>query len=288
MKSYTTLRNLYGSFTSNTTTSNLTLGDQLINDGIRKIIGMPDDWYFLEATTTIPTVATQNSYLLPYNFDKLNTITITIGNYKYPVYEVPNRQYWDELQKINYSSTIPEYYYIDTGKIFIYPTPSASANTITYNYRLGVRDLANADFTTGTVSITNGATAVTGIGTTFTAAMVGRYLQVTADGYWYKIATFTSTTSIGLEKTFQGTTVVAGPYTIGEMSVLPEDFQDLPIYYAAMMYFTIRNADIRKEKEFAVLWEEGIKRLEAYSSKSSVVSIKKPRQLINPNLFITA
>jgi len=38
MLSYTTGRNLYGSLTNNTTTTNLTLGDTLINQSQRKIL----------------------------------------------------------------------------------------------------------------------------------------------------------------------------------------------------------------------------------------------------------
>ena len=37
MLSYTGSRNLYGSLTNNTTATNLTLGDTLINQSIRKI-----------------------------------------------------------------------------------------------------------------------------------------------------------------------------------------------------------------------------------------------------------
>ena len=126
MKSYTTLRNLFGTFCGNSTTSNLTLGDQLINDGIRKIIGMSTSWYFLEATATTTTIATQRNYLLPYNFNKMNSVTMTIGTYKYPILEVSDRKYWDRLQIVPYSSSIPIYYFIDAGQLYIYPTPAVS------------------------------------------------------------------------------------------------------------------------------------------------------------------
>jgi len=37
--------------------------------------------------------------------------------------------------------------------------------------------LSNADYTTGTITLTDEDATVTGAGTTFTAGMVGRYLK---------------------------------------------------------------------------------------------------------------
>lgn len=71
-----------------------------------------------------------------------------------------------------------------------------------------------APYTTGTASITAGSTAVTGSGTTWTAAMVGRKVRFGSDTAWYRIATFVSTTSITLENVYQGTTATAATYDI--------------------------------------------------------------------------
>lgn len=55
------------------------------------------------------------------------------------------------------------------------------------------------DYTTGTVAVANSTGVVTGSGTTFTSSMVG--LGFKADGHteWYRIKTFSSTTSITIE-----------------------------------------------------------------------------------------
>ena len=289
MKSYTTLRNLYGSLTQNTLTDNLTFGDQMINDGIRKIIAMPKRWDFLDTTSTTVTVASQSNYKTPYNFDKLYTVTITVGTTKYTVKEVPNREYWDMLQEsTNVTSDTPEWYFLDSGQINFYPAPASSGNTINFNYKQSVRDLSNADYTTGTVTATNASTTITGAGTTFTAAMVGRYLKVNADGFWYKIASFTNATTIVLDKAFQGTTVAGAAFTIGEMPILPESFHDLPVFYAVMMYYTYKNTDFKKERDFAQLWVTGLKDLEAYAgNRSSGVLIEDDSMMQNPNLNVT-
>jgi hypothetical protein len=255
MKSYTALRNLYGVITNNTNTTNLTNGDQWINDAHRIMISYSNGDY-TEGLATDTTVASQQNYELPYNYEKLNSVTITVGTYKYPIVEVTDRKFWDVLQQTTgFTSTIPQYYYIDAAKIYFYPTPSANGNTINYSYKIAVRDLANADYTTGTVTLTNASTAVTGAGTTFTAAMVGRYLKGNTDGYWYKIAGFTNATSITLAKAFQGTTGAGLAFTIGEMPIIPEAFHQNLVDYAAHQYFLI-NEDLQRSREFERKWNE--------------------------------
>lgn len=70
------------------------------------------------------------------------------------------------------------------------------------------------DYTTGTVTVTNGSRTVTGSGTTFTASMVGRKFRVGSENAFYYIESFTSTTVVTLRDIYQGTTQSAGTYTI--------------------------------------------------------------------------
>lgn len=287
MKSYSTLRNLYGVLTGNTELTNLTIGDQFINDAQRMMISNSNSDY-TEGLSTDITVASQQSYELPYNYEKLNSVTITVGNYKYPVLEVTDRQFWDLLQQTqSFTSTIPQYYFIDVGKIYFYPTPSANNNTITFSYKIIVRDLQNADYTTGTVTLTNGSASVTGAGTTFTAGMVGRYLKLNSDGYWYKIGSFTNATTITLTKKYQGITG-SGAYTIGEMPIIPEAFHQNLVDYAVMQYW-YKNQDINQAREYEKRWNEGLK-LSAQDGgdKTTNVVIGDQKEIHNPNLFITA
>jgi len=66
------------------------------------------------------------------------------------------------------------------------------------------------DYLTGTVSITQDTRVVTGVGTTFTADMVGRYINfaydTSAQTEWYRIVKFNSTTEIIIEADFAGAT----------------------------------------------------------------------------------
>lgn len=287
-KSYTTLRNLYGTLTNNTDTTNLTNGDQWINDAHRMMISYSNGDYTEELRTDL-TVASQQSYELPYNYEKLNSVTVTVGTYRYPVVEVTDRQFWDLLQQTsNFTSTIPQYYFIDAGKIYFYPTPSANNNTINFSYKVAVRDLANADYVTGTVTLTNGSTAVAGAGTTFTAVMVGRYLKSNTDGFWYKIASFTNATTITLAKKYQGITGAGLAYTIGEMPIIPEAFHQNLVDYAVGQYWW-QNKDIQQAREYERRWNEALKLCaEDSGDKTGNVVIGDQKEIHNPNLFITA
>ncbi len=55
------------------------------------------------------------------------------------------------------------------------------------------------DYTTGTVTVDTVTGAVTGSGTTFTAAMVGRGFKATGHSVWYRVKTYTSATAIVIE-----------------------------------------------------------------------------------------
>jgi len=88
------------------------------------------------------------------------------------------------------------------------------------------RNLTVADYTTGTVTVTQNSATITGSGTTFTANMVGRWFQVTTntlDSYWYRISAYTSATVITLESVYEGASGSGLSYKIGESMETPEE-----------------------------------------------------------------
>lgn len=290
MKSYTTLRNQFGALTNNTATTNLTLGDQLINDSLRYLT---TKYFFNERTYTVPggTIASTANYSLPYNIKTIINVYISVGNIRYQPKEVPNRAFWDALNFVSYTSDIPQYYYIWNKQIYFFPTPASSSNAITINYKARITDLSQADYTTGSVGVTTATTTVTGVGTTWTSAMAGRWLQITAptgDNNWYEIASVATTTSLTLVNAYQGTTIASGAsYIIGEMPWLGEDYQDLPVYRACEIYFTSRVPDPERASLYKGLYDTGVDALDAeFGSKSWSVAITPANtEVINPNLF---
>ena len=301
MKSTTTLQNLFGSLTTNSGTNNLALGLQLINDETRRVCA-DRDWDFLQKTATDSTVASQQFYYLPYDYDELIDVTIVNGTTKYTPRECPSREQWDLLnQQTTYSSNFPEWYFVFNGQIGFWPIPSTSTSSnITYAYRRKIIDLSIADYTTGTVdAVTSGSTSVTGSGTSWNSTMVGRYIKInptgtafsSGDGNWYEITAAPAATTLTLRKAYNGTTLTAGAgatYTIAQISPLPEAFQDLPVYRAVVTYYT----SVQPEATRAQLYEKKAESLydalkRTYGNKTTDPTINATqRWILNPNLNI--
>lgn len=301
MLSYTGSRNLYGKFTQDKSTENLAHGDTLINLAIREILGIAD-WDFMERTATQNTVADQQFYDLPADFQKvINGPYVVIDNTRYTPKEVPNRRFWDDLNRQeNWSSDFPEWYFIFNGQLGLYPKPSSSTtDALVIPYKKRFSDLSLADYTTGTVDIlTNGDATVTGDSTVWTAPMAGRWLKVaptdvatsSGDGAWYQIESRTSNTVLELTRKYLGTSLLTGAaasYIIGEMSPLPEDYHILPIFKAAEQYWLPK--DDKRHAEYAQKYEilkTQMMKDEGSKTTSPVIDDGLSRQIINPNLTV--
>lgn len=268
MKSYTALRNLYAKFTQNDTANNLADGDNYINDSIRTVYNLRGGkWWFLEGTKDVATIANQREYQVPNGFRKIMDLYVSVGSTIYlpePVYD-PDRWNLILAYRIGASDT-PMFYFRRGNKVAFAPIPASTGSLITFRGRLQPSDLSIADYTTGSVvSITSGATALIGTGTTWTADMVGRYIRITqttaangGDGEWYQIGTYTSATSIGLLKPYEGTTITAGTaaYTIGQMSLIPEAYDTAPVYRAAAQYWEA-NGEVARAQQYWMLYDGG-------------------------------
>jgi len=228
-------------------------------------------------------VASQQFYNLPARASRVYTPTVTIGTTQYTPIEIQTREEWDVLnQSTDVKSDTPEYYFIFGGQFGFYPTASsATANAISVPYLQTHKDLSIADYTTGTItSIANGATTLTGASTSWTDKMVGRFIQITdsnsdntGDGVWYEIATFTSATVFELKAPYQGQTLTAtaaAAYTLGQVSIIPEDFQMLPVFKSAETYFTSVQPDPERAGLYKLLYIEGLRDMQNELGAKSV------------------
>jgi len=83
-------------------------------------------------------------------------------------------------------------------------------------------------YDTGTVTVTQDSTTVTGDGTTFTEAMIGRLFIVDDDDNWYEISAFVSATEITLASSYTGSTTVGASYNIYKTDYpLASDFKKM-------------------------------------------------------------
>jgi len=150
---------------------------------------------------------------------------------------------WSEEwgQQNYYSPGIPAYYHIvfDSGVPYVEIAPvDTDSRTIFYDYVPYLTPMV--EYTTGTVSVTNGDATVTGSGTDFLSNVsAGDWFRIDADGIgsssvWYEVSSVTNATSLELTSTYAGTTVSGKAYTISEEPTLPPIFHPLIIAKASL------------------------------------------------------
>jgi hypothetical protein len=276
---------------NDTSSTSLVIFKRFMNNGYHVVLselGRPHT----EKTQTASTVADQQFYTLPSEVLFVKAVKVTSNSIEYPMEPIIDQETWDVLNAdVTGTSDIPTFYFVRPGfgingtEIGLFPTPASAGNTITVVYEAGDKDLANDEYTTGTVTLTNGSATVTGSGTTFTAAMVGRYFKGDNDGVWYRIATFTSATIIVLENVFEGTGAAGLSYTIAEAFHIPEEMQILPIYYALAHYYDLKQED-QKSLKYRALFDKELrdgKRRWRHKSRGSVINKRRRFHLRNPN-----
>lgn len=79
-----------------------------------------------------------------------------------------------------------------------------------------------ANYTTGTVSVTQGSTTVTGSGTTWnTLVDAGMFLQVGGSGRYYVVKSITDTTHLELTEAYEGSTGAGNAYVLSPLATAP-------------------------------------------------------------------
>src|SRR5258708_9278213 len=275
---FSSLKTIYQQHTGDSSTANTTIGANRINDTNKSLFAM-HDWYFAEKIFNFQTKANVYQYDLPYDYSRMVGVTIQISGRWYSLQEVASHDEWQKVQmfRTTYTSNIPELYHITGDQMEIYPVPSADGdvNNGTYYYTQRIVDMQYDDYVTGTVTLTNASTVVTGSGTTFDATMIGRFLQG-PDKRWYKIATFTSTTVLGLQKAFQGTTGAGLSYTIGEISLIPEDHHNL-LWRSPVASYWLLKKEPAQATYYQALYDEGKDDLfNAYSKRTRAQILRHP------------
>lgn len=207
--------------------------------------------YQTAVTKTASTVASQQYYSYPLGVSKTDDVVVTVGSVKYPLTPIHSQHQWDVLNAIQIQpSAIPQFIFIRRNDFGIWPIPQ-DAYTITFNHFIRDRSLLVEDYTTGTVTVTNGDATITGDSTTWTAAMVGRWFEITDTtnvdyGWWYRISSFTNTTSIELENTWQGTTNATLTYRIAQTPEIPEEGHIMLSDGVTADYYAGMRSDIEK------------------------------------------
>lgn len=272
----------------------------MVNDAIRYLTLK---YFVREKSYTVPggSVAQTQFYNLPPQVEKVINVTVNIGNTLWKPDECPSRSFWDSLNVIpNLYQDYPSYFFIYNGQIGIFPTPSSNGNAITVNYKTRIQDVSMPDVTGttsgNTLTLTSGTTTITASGTTFSLWMANNgWMRMThdatnsknGDNQWYQVASVTSGTLAFLANQYGGATVSGTNFVVGDVSSLPEDFQDLPLYRMGYVYYTTRFPDKVKAALYQGLWDQGTGRLDdEFSAKTTQVGIvDTTTSLNNPNLY---
>jgi hypothetical protein len=214
-------------------------------------------------------VANQQYYQIPEDSIRISYVVYLTGtNIWVPLQEIGDEATWRKMNAYPQTGTQPTHFFVRGGDEFgIYPTPSNStADGIEVVFEPRHTLLTADDYTTGTVAATVNSQTVTGTGTTWNANMAdGSYIFQVLDGSGnssIRIIGYSSATSLTLENYYNGTTSVAATYRIGQVSKIPEEFQEAPVDYAMYRHF-LGKGEMTNAKLFQQLWETSLKDAES-------------------------
>ena len=270
-KTFIQLATDYTTLSRDDSAANLTLGKSLINTFISKVL-VVRDWVFNRSSYAETSVANQQSYPKPYNCWRIRSIKVKVGDLYYFPKEITSREIWTNLNRTVVTSDSASRFFVENDTIELYPVPSTAGNTITIYFQKLIKDLGAADYETGTVSVTTPyTTAVVGStspATVWVAAMVGKHLIPTDDGYAYEISAVGSPTSITTVREVR-MTLSESAYKIAELIPLPFGFQDIPLWFALSIYFQSKEGSINQSREYERMAREGLAELLRRDAKST-------------------
>jgi hypothetical protein len=277
---------LFQQITQDYSAAGLVIAKRDINEGGAMFLNRLGRKFNKEYLTT-SLVANQQYYQMSNGTLRISEIRCLNGTNYYTPELVTSEEEWNDMNTISTTGNYPTHYYIrGFNEIGLYPIPStAVASGMIVSHEPQHVDLTQDDYTTGTITVSNGAVAITHSASGFTQNMVGRWLQVTdgSDGKWYRIASFTSTSVVSLENYYEGISGSGRSFRIGEVMKIPNAYQDAPVYYACERFYMTQN-DQRTAPIFGQRFEAKVKSAkETYGRSTSRMGVKTRRSGRKPN-----
>lgn len=197
--------------------------------------------------------AGQSIYQTPV--DSIRIIGMTVktstgdNSYSPPIKEIRSEYEWRLIKTTpNYASNWIAYYYVlGNDEIEVWPVPSSDiSNGIRYYYQpqdfdLSVEDVISSSLSpTQTATLTNGSTLVTSTGSTFTNQLAGLQFQLqgVTNLQWYEIVDVPTASTLTLKSSFVGNSGSLLNFRIGQVSILPNEYQDAPVHYGLSLFFS--------------------------------------------------
>lgn len=232
-------------------------------------------------------IATQQYYQLSEDVVRVREVRATNGNMKFPLKEIKSEYLWNSMNVVNANTiAVPTYFFVrGNDEIGLWPIPGQTiTNGLEVSYEPRKPDFSEDDYTTGTVTVTNGSTTITHSAAGFSTKMIGRYFCVTdgTDGLWYRISAYVNASNMTLENYYQGTSGAGKTFRIGQVAEIPEEYHLNLVDYAVYRYF-LRRKDTVVALQFKALFDTALKNAKQnYASKTSgVVSSAVDKRMIN-------
>lgn len=294
MFSFQTQYTQFQDMSQDNTAASLVIGKRNINMGqkiLESEIGYPPE----EDTRTFTTTTT-DTYNLPENYIRLIELYVTVGTTRYLAEQIYDERSWQMFKRrtSGLSSDYLKNCFIRQKTFEIYPTPSVGTYTMTMIYEALSKDMVNADYVTGTVTTLAAAgTVITGSGTVWTSAMIGRYVKIDSDGQFYRVTARSADTGITIANPYQGIAISGGSeaYTIGEIPRTPPATHIIPVYFALWKHFEGVRRDAKMGLYYKGLFEQNTQWAKAtfgnrYSSQV-IPSMRylRRRSILNPNWY---
>lgn len=242
-------------------------------------------------------VAGQQYYQIPEDAERMSKIKVPNGsttNVIRSMIEIGDEEAWININQTPQSG-VPTHFFVKGFDEFgLFPIPGYSiTDGIELVYEPKNILLTADDYTTGTISAINGSATVTGNSTLFTNLMAnGNYvLQVTDgnDGNYYRIIGYTNATTLAIENYYQGITSATAQYRIGQVSKIPEEYQEAPVDYAMYRHF-LEKGQLGDANEFKALWEGSLSDAEdvyGMSTSNQIILANGRTKTFNPLTDIT-
>lgn len=248
---FTDWENKFKRLSRDTTPGALTQGVQDMNTGYH-LFNAKFGRYYSRKQQFTDIVANQSIYQTP--IDSIRIIGMTVktaagtNTYSPPIKEIRSEYEWRLIKTVpNYASSWITYYYVlGNDAVEVWPVPSATiANGIRYYYQPQDHDLSVEDMLSGSLSpvqtctVTQGNVTVTSTGSTFTVQMIGLNFQLTGvtDLTWYEIVDVPTSSTLTLKSTFVANSGSGFSFRIGQLSILPQEYSDVPNNYGLGMFF---------------------------------------------------
>lgn len=263
---------------------------QARDNGADTLVQLKEDWnqgyhlfnaenarYYSRRQQFCDLVQGQRIYQTPVNCVKISGMTLLMSaGYEPPLFEVRTETEWRQKLSIpQYASNLVTHYFAIGKESFgLYPLPSQDVtNGLRIWYQPEDSDMSIDDTTspTVTVTLTENSPTVTASGAIFTQSMIGQSFRPegVVDLTWYEITAVPSATELTLGAAYIGPSASGLSWRVGQIPIIPQQFQDSPMHYALANYFSTHGDETRGQYHRG-LFENMIKDCkEQYSSSST-------------------